>query len=310
MLASLTLAATTEPRDLLAGPRTAAAARPARADHGLHDPLPRRGHRRDAAGCGSRASPAASPPATSGTGRWSARSAGALFIRSYERGERVHLAMLSRGYTGRMPDPTSPAPEPVTPPVAEPGPRPRRAGLALRLPRRSPGAVRRRPARARAASGSPLLGPNGAGKTTLVLHLNGILTAGAGSVAVSGLPVDKRAPAGGPAPGRRRLPGPRRPAVHADRARRRGVRAGATSGCAAPSLDRRVDDALDRVGHGRASSTGRRTTSLRPAAPGRGGDRARHGAGDPGARRAVVEPGPGLAGASWPRSCARSTSRC
>jgi len=36
-----------------------------------------------------------------------------------------------------------------------------------------------------------LLGPNGAGKTTLVLHLNGILTAGAGKVAVSGLPVEK-----------------------------------------------------------------------------------------------------------------------
>ena len=36
-----------------------------------------------------------------------------------------------------------------------------------------------------------LLGPNGAGKTTLVLHLNGILTAGAGSVQVSGLPVAK-----------------------------------------------------------------------------------------------------------------------
>ena len=32
-----------------------------------------------------------------------ARSSGALFIRSYERGERVHLAMLSRGYTGTMP---------------------------------------------------------------------------------------------------------------------------------------------------------------------------------------------------------------
>ena len=31
-----------------------------------------------------------------------ARSAGALFIRSYERGERVHLAMVSRGYTGSM----------------------------------------------------------------------------------------------------------------------------------------------------------------------------------------------------------------
>ena len=32
-----------------------------------------------------------------------AASAGALFIRSYERGERVHAAMLSRGYTGTMP---------------------------------------------------------------------------------------------------------------------------------------------------------------------------------------------------------------
>lgn len=32
-----------------------------------------------------------------------AQSAGALFIRSYERGERVHLAMLSRGYTGSLP---------------------------------------------------------------------------------------------------------------------------------------------------------------------------------------------------------------
>ncbi|RPK63598.1 Nickel transport protein NikQ [Streptomyces sp. ADI96-02] len=32
-----------------------------------------------------------------------ATSAGALFIRSYERGERVHLAMVSRGYTGSMP---------------------------------------------------------------------------------------------------------------------------------------------------------------------------------------------------------------
>jgi cobalt/nickel transport system ATP-binding protein len=36
-----------------------------------------------------------------------------------------------------------------------------------------------------------LLGPNGAGKTTLVLHLNGILMPGLGTVAVSGLPVTK-----------------------------------------------------------------------------------------------------------------------
>ena len=32
-----------------------------------------------------------------------ATAAGALFIRSYERGERVHLAMLSRGYNGALP---------------------------------------------------------------------------------------------------------------------------------------------------------------------------------------------------------------
>ena len=38
---------------------------------------------------------------------WQARavasSAGALFVRSYERGERVYLAMVSRGYDGEMP---------------------------------------------------------------------------------------------------------------------------------------------------------------------------------------------------------------
>ena len=32
-----------------------------------------------------------------------ARGIGTLFLRSYERGERVHLAMLSRGWTGAMP---------------------------------------------------------------------------------------------------------------------------------------------------------------------------------------------------------------
>jgi cobalt/nickel transport system permease protein len=32
-----------------------------------------------------------------------ARGVGSLFVRSYERGERVHLAMLSRGWTGTLP---------------------------------------------------------------------------------------------------------------------------------------------------------------------------------------------------------------
>ncbi len=37
-----------------------------------------------------------------------AASAGTLFVRSYERGERVHQAMLARGYTGTMPDLAAP----------------------------------------------------------------------------------------------------------------------------------------------------------------------------------------------------------
>ena len=50
-------------------------------------------------------------------------AAGALFIRSYERGERVHLAMLSRGYTGRLP----------RGPVAAVAPRDWLTGLSLPL---------------------------------------------------------------------------------------------------------------------------------------------------------------------------------
>jgi cobalt/nickel transport system permease protein len=46
-----------------------------------------------------------------GEARALAAVAGTLFIRSYERGERVYLAMLSRGFDGRMPDPAAgPAP--------------------------------------------------------------------------------------------------------------------------------------------------------------------------------------------------------
>lgn len=37
-------------------------------------------------------------------GRAIAASAGALFVRSYERGERVHLAMAARGFDGTFPD--------------------------------------------------------------------------------------------------------------------------------------------------------------------------------------------------------------
>lgn len=41
------------------------------------------------------ASPASWPVVASGLG--------ALFVRSYERGERIHLALVSRGYDGRLP---------------------------------------------------------------------------------------------------------------------------------------------------------------------------------------------------------------
>jgi cobalt/nickel transport system permease protein len=37
-------------------------------------------------------------------------SAGALFVRSYERGERVYLAMVARGFDGTMPDTETEAP--------------------------------------------------------------------------------------------------------------------------------------------------------------------------------------------------------
>ena len=102
VLASLLLAATTEPRDLLAGLERL------RLPHQLvqimgfmvryldvvTDEMRRMRVARESRGFTAR-NPRHWPVV--------ARSAGALFIRSYERGERVHLAMVSRGYTGRTP---------------------------------------------------------------------------------------------------------------------------------------------------------------------------------------------------------------
>ena len=92
-----------------------------------------------------------------------------------------------------------------------------------------------------------LLGPNGAGKTTLVHHLNGILSAGAGTVAVSGLPVEKK----NLREVRRRVG-----VVFQDPddqlflgTVRQDVAFGpANLGLKGEALDRRVLDALDRVG--------------------------------------------------------------
>ena len=105
VLASLTLAATTEPHHLLAGLERL------RLPHQLvqimgfmvryldvvTDEMRRMRVARESRGFTAR-----NPK------HWPilARSAGALFIRSYERGERVHLAMVARGYTGVTPSTT------------------------------------------------------------------------------------------------------------------------------------------------------------------------------------------------------------
>jgi cobalt/nickel transport system permease protein len=102
VMASLVLATTTEPRDIVAGLERL------RLPHQLVQimafmvrylevvtgELQRMRVARESRGFQARS-----------LGSWPvlASSAGALFIRSYERGERIHLAMLSRGYNGRLP---------------------------------------------------------------------------------------------------------------------------------------------------------------------------------------------------------------
>ena len=193
----------------------------------------------------SRGFDAGGPRSLAGASR---RPAGALFIRSYERGERVHLAMLVawllRADAGAD-DAVTRRPRAMARGDGAAG----RGGCVLALAVDG-GAVSAPPSLEvrglayaypdghqalfgvdldgrRAASGSPCSGPNGAGKTTLVLHLNGILTAGAGHGTVAGLGAvgtDREHLRRDPPPGRHRLPGPGRPAVHADGARGRGVR--------------------------------------------------------------------------------------
>ena len=114
VLASLTLAATTEPRHLLAGLERLRVPNLLVQIMGfmiryldvVTDEMRRMKMARESRGFSAR-----------NVRHWPvlARSAGALFIRSYERGERVHLAMLSRGYTGTLPD-TGPGTGPGTAP--------------------------------------------------------------------------------------------------------------------------------------------------------------------------------------------------
>ena len=144
-----------------------------------------------------------------------------------------------------------------------------------------------------AASGSRCSGPNGAGKTTLVLHLNGILDRRAR------LGRRRRAGGGRAEPARRSAAGSASssrtrttscscpPSARTSRSGRR------TSGSPAPSCAARVDDRAGRRGHGRAPRPLAAAPVRRAAPPGGAGHRAGLRAGDPGARRAVVEPRPG-----------------
>ena len=102
VLASLLLAATTEPRDIVSGFEKLRLPQPLvqimgfmlRYTEVVAADLGRMRVARESRGFRARS-----------VRQWPALGAtlGTLFIRSYERGERVHVAMLSRGYTGRLP---------------------------------------------------------------------------------------------------------------------------------------------------------------------------------------------------------------
>ena len=102
VLAALLLAATTEPRDLLTGLTRLRLPRQLVEIMGFmvrYVEVVTGDLRRMSIALASRGFDARSPR------QWPvlATCLGALFVRSYERGERVHLAMLSRGYAGSLP---------------------------------------------------------------------------------------------------------------------------------------------------------------------------------------------------------------
>ena len=213
---------------------------------------------------------------------WQARaiaaSAGTLFVRSYERGERVHLAMCSRGYAGV--DARSPAARrrrrrgAGRPPCSRSQcrsvlvRRPGRLAVTGAAPPRacaSPtptGARRSTASTSRSGTGErvAVLGPNGAGKTTLVLHLNGILRAGRGEISVGDLPVNRA----NLAEIRRRVAivfqDPDDQLFMPTVARRRRVRAGQPRAAPRATLDERVAREPAPPSAWTSTAPGRRTT--------------------------------------------------
>ena len=244
---------------------------------------------------------------------------------SYERGERVHLAMLARGYTGAMPAARRRRGAAASLGAAAPAGRRRgrardrrtaggerravsgraggRSGLVLRLPGRLPGAVRRRlrgrPRRAGRAARAERRRQDHA-RPAPQRH-----PAPAGPGAVRG-----RRAAGRPASTCRRCGGgsasssrTRTTSCSCRRCARTSPSARRTSGCAAPSSTSGCDGRWTQVGMQDARRPGAAPPQLRPAPAGRGGDGAGDGARGAGAGRAVAATWTRRAGASWPRSC-------
>ncbi len=104
---------------------------------------------------------------------------------------------------------------------------------AVRVSGRDGGAGRREPAGRGGRAGRACSGPNGAGKTTLALAACGALEDLRGTVSVGETTLARETRARDPPPRRDRLPGRRRPALHADRRGGRRVRSGQ------PGTDRR-----------------------------------------------------------------------
>ena len=125
-----------------------------------------------------------------------------------------------------------------------------------------------------------------------MLHLNGILHAGAGSVAVSGLPAAKEnlAEYGGAWGSCSRTPTTK---LFMGSVRDDVAFGPANLGLRGAALEARVMDALDKVGMADFADRPPHHLSFGQRQARGGGDRARHGAGDPRPRRAVLQPRPG-----------------